>query len=463
MKKNIVYTLHRLFLFLSVAYSGVAVSLFIIFGPFQTEIFGHKISFTSLINPIRISLGLFILSFIIWVSGTEKGRSAFTGLLKKGWSIFQTGGLTSTNRIYWIDNLRTLAILLVVFGHTNNTEAEIGNVVTYIYSFHMPLFFFISGLTFYPERYKRPKEFLFKKISTLLVPYCFFSLLGFGLFMITNHSYFSLPVIGDSLFRIAFADTDLLNFGYDGPLWFLPCLFLVEVELYFISYLKKKAQIGAIGLLVVLGFIVGPKFRYIPWTAAGSFVALLFCWLGFLLKDKITSLDHSSKLGIILGGITVSLLFCYLNGGVSMAIDAYGNPLYFLLSALGGISYVVLLTTHTRPNRMMRYIGMNSIIIFGLHGHLLFFVIPKIKAWVNLTPLYALIPLTGFDRLNPLIVVLNNFSISLLLTLAQVGFLCLLAPIFNKKLYFLLGRKKPKVTVSEEIPLAVTPAPPMAG
>ena len=108
------------------------------------------------------------------------------------------------------------------------------------------------------------------------MPYFFFSFLGFGLLMITNHSYFSLPIIGDSLFRIAFADTDLLNFGYDGPLWFLPCLFLVEMEFYFISFLKKGTQIGVIGLLVVLGFIVGPRLRYIPWTAAGSFVALLF-------------------------------------------------------------------------------------------------------------------------------------------------------------------------------------------
>ena len=78
-----------------------------------------------------------------------------------------------------------------------------------------------------------------------------------------------------------------------------------------------------------------------------------------------------------------------------MAIDVYGNPLYFLLSALGGIGYVVLLTTYTKPNRLLSYIGMNSIIIFGLHGHLLFFVIPKIKALVNYAPLFPY----PFDRL----------------------------------------------------------------
>lgn len=192
----------------------------------------------------------------------------------------------------------------------------------------------------------------------------------------------------------------------------------------------------------------GHQFRYIPWTAEGSFVSLLFYGFGFLVKDKILSLDYSSKLKIIFGGITVSIIFCYLNEGVGMAIAVYGNPLYFLLSALGGICYVVLLITYTKPNRLLSLIGMNSIIIFGLHGHLLFFVIPKINALVNLAALYSLFPLTGFDRLNPLIIVLNNFFISLLLTLAQVGFLCLLAPIFNKKLYFLLGRKKPKLISS---------------
>lgn len=85
MKKNLFFTLHRLFLFLSIAYIGIALILLAIFGPTKTEIFGHKISFTSLINPIRISLGLILLSFIFWALGTDKGRSAVTGLLKKPW------------------------------------------------------------------------------------------------------------------------------------------------------------------------------------------------------------------------------------------------------------------------------------------------------------------------------------------------------------------------------------------
>lgn len=47
-------------------------------------------------------------------------------------------------RIKWIDILRAIAIIFVVIGHTL-TEGE---VQTYFYSFHIPLFFFISGMLF---------------------------------------------------------------------------------------------------------------------------------------------------------------------------------------------------------------------------------------------------------------------------------------------------------------------------
>ena len=139
------------------------------------------------------------------------------------------------------------------------------------------------------------------------------------------------------------------------------------------------------------------------------------------------------------------------------------ESLIFSMSALGGIGYVILLTTYTKPNRILSYIGMNSIIIFGLHGHVLFFIIPKIKTFFNLSTLYTLIPLARLNWLDSIIIVLNKSIISLLLTSAQIVFLCLLIPIFNNRLYFLLGRKKPKMTNPSEVPNVVTPTPPGMG
>ncbi len=52
------------------------------------------------------------------------------------------------NRVEYIDSLRGFAILLVVMGHliqTNYRDGFVHPIFNIIFSFHMPLFFFISG------------------------------------------------------------------------------------------------------------------------------------------------------------------------------------------------------------------------------------------------------------------------------------------------------------------------------
>ena len=68
-------------------------------------------------------------------------------------------------RIDWIDMLRGLAIVCVILGHrqygTSGFLAEY--FVPEIYSFHIPLFFFVSGLVFSVSKYNNFGEFLVKK------------------------------------------------------------------------------------------------------------------------------------------------------------------------------------------------------------------------------------------------------------------------------------------------------------
>lgn len=68
-------------------------------------------------------------------------------------------------RIDALDTAKGLGILLVVFGHAwrGNYAAGLGisdpvfeSVDRAIYSFHMPLFFFLSGLLFWETLQKRP-------------------------------------------------------------------------------------------------------------------------------------------------------------------------------------------------------------------------------------------------------------------------------------------------------------------
>lgn len=75
-----------------------------------------------------------------------------------------------------VDILKGIAILLVVIGHFSPVQ----QVENFIYSFHMPLFFFLSGITFWysfgkkinKENIKQllPKM-LAKRVCSLCLPY----------------------------------------------------------------------------------------------------------------------------------------------------------------------------------------------------------------------------------------------------------------------------------------------------
>ena len=55
----------------------------------------------------------------------------------------------STKRIDWIDSLRGVAMIAIILGHPSDNP---GWLTALCYSFHVPLFFMISGALFHPEK-----------------------------------------------------------------------------------------------------------------------------------------------------------------------------------------------------------------------------------------------------------------------------------------------------------------------
>lgn len=76
-------------------------------------------------------------------------------------------------RIDWIDLTKGIAIFLMVCGHTS-IPLSISN---WIWSFHMPLFFIISGILFNATKYPNFNLFIKKRGKTLIIPYIIFSLI----------------------------------------------------------------------------------------------------------------------------------------------------------------------------------------------------------------------------------------------------------------------------------------------
>jgi fucose 4-O-acetylase-like acetyltransferase len=125
----------------------------------------------------------------------------------------------ASQRVLTIDIAKGVGILLVVVGHNAVFRDGAHTLYEAVYLFHMPLFFFLSGLTF---RLAPLGATAGKRARSLLVPY--FAMGGVALVA-------ALMAGGAGQ---AFAELRGLLYGTGHtirfvPLWFLPCLFLVSV------------------------------------------------------------------------------------------------------------------------------------------------------------------------------------------------------------------------------------------
>lgn len=92
-------------------------------------------------------------------------------------------------KLNFIDISKAIGIILVVVGHyyPDNAPIYYDSFRSYIYTFHMPLFLFLSGCMFV---YTRKKESVFctlkRKLNRLAIPYLIVSVLIIGLKLVTQ-------------------------------------------------------------------------------------------------------------------------------------------------------------------------------------------------------------------------------------------------------------------------------------
>lgn len=154
--------------------------------------------------------------------------------------------------------LTLFAMTLVVIGHSDITnDFKDLWIYNWVYSFHMPLFFFISGslfaLTMTQDRMKQTPfiEFIKKKAIRLLIPFIFINTIIFSIkaFVIRDSSLMQNPIEPtlESLLDATF-------FHPIGFMWFLPCLFVIflfSFPLY--KYFKiRNLKLGEVILFIVI-------------------------------------------------------------------------------------------------------------------------------------------------------------------------------------------------------------------
>jgi hypothetical protein len=295
MQKNIFLFFHKLILFLGIGYIGTALSVFIIFGPIETKIFGNRISLTSLANPIRISLGLYLLGFIFKALGTYKDGSIIPGLLKKLWLMVKTGGERvielnpserGTGHRRWIEPLCLILVFWSIFFFIHRNTADVAGFAD-TYGYVSEAVRLSQGHFYEPEQV-----------------YSFFGLpeeaekthpLGYT----EKGSQGTVPTypFGYPLMMAAFIKV----FGLQGAYWVTP---LLAAGTILLTYWLGRAYLGRLGGVIAAGFVLFlPNFlhsSFFPMSdvPATFFSALALVFLLVLRPSRLADLLLGASLGV---------------------------------------------------------------------------------------------------------------------------------------------------------------------
>jgi len=168
-------------------------------------------------------------------------------------------------RLLYVDVMKAVGIVLVVAGHTISSSHRL------LYSFHMPLFFFISGMTFKPKPYR---AFLRSRAGTLLLPYVtYVGLVTAGL-MVSGAVPWR-PALASALFG-----GDHLV-GWLAAAWFPTCLMLALA-----AYAALRLRFGVGSIAMIIAAVSALSLSYLvsglslPFAAASAPMAFVFLWLG---------------------------------------------------------------------------------------------------------------------------------------------------------------------------------------
>ncbi|AZH31399.1 acyltransferase family protein [Paenibacillus sp. M-152] len=259
----------------------------------------------------------------------------------------------------WIDIVRSILIILVVFGHSAFIQYY-SNWHAVIYWFHMPAFFFLSGYVFKPkESYTRQAKLITKR---LLIPYVIIVVvITFYRYMLTPMS----PDIWDELWNIVLGGRFID--GFYAPVWFITCLW--ATQLIYTAVLKLPK--GYMWLLILVMFTTA-HFQPSSWKLPGSIDLSLYAILFYALGHQIKWIVNWYC--CTLGALSF-LFFYYLarQQSISFALDMKQHVLngkFDLLIPLSGILMIIgigkVLERITFGDIFVP-IGKESLIIMYLH------------------------------------------------------------------------------------------------
>jgi fucose 4-O-acetylase-like acetyltransferase len=303
--------------------------------------------------------------------------------------------INQSKRIVELDFFKGIAIILVVVGHfvlTNWADScDKHPVYTWIYSFHMPLFFFISGYLMSLSNRGLSSKTVKKKTLALMLPFLVWSFVLAPLFA-GNQVYFSLD--------------EFLN--PNTKYWFVYLLWFYSIIYYICNSIYKKSVVGGTIMLVIIACSLGVALYYFPCELFSRGLQFLPIYIYGAVAKKVnlqdkSLLDNSLILSVLFVLFVVASL-CYMK----MESAAFNKLMKLIASA--SICSIILYYVRIRAiisidswgkylTQPIIYAGKNSIVVYLTH-FLFLNVLPfHLKSLNLLCPFWAFIIALFFSLL----------------------------------------------------------------
>lgn len=269
-----------------------------------------------------------------------------------------------------------MAIIWIIWYHTDHPN---------IGPYENAIFFFLSGIFF---KRREIKEFVVRKVNTLIIPFVFFYLLYYP-FRIIVHLWdnrtlegFRWSCIFDVFSVVPQSDYLFVNV----PLWFLLCLFSIQLIYYFVDMLPRWVII-----LLIAGSLIF-KDTLLGFASPLMFNNALY-WGGFYALGAITGRKYMNVLGSWSGRLSAigvaTVIFILAWFALEQHWSDFADNIFEHIKVLMFI-YVIIAIFSIFNNKKyldwLRFYGNNTLLVLGMH---IMVLIPLIRICYLLTRMHS--------------------------------------------------------------------------
>ncbi len=270
-------------------------------------------------------------------------------------------------RIDNIDYAKTLCIFLMVVGHWTWNDT----LYNYIYSFHMPAFFIISGFLF------KPRNWAYTFIS-FLIPICSISVIMgacqyFFLDLDTRDVTWQQVLFGIIHYRF---DTRYYFFSGEWFIWSLVALRFLFGDIRHLSFMRKQTVYIPLAIITIIymmlePYIINENSEYLKYTVERAIPSLPFFCIGLYLRNINWKPQNISPYVYALF-MVLAIVLPLISGRNDIFFNEYnGTYLLFFINATTTTLLMLYVFSFLPTSSIVKTISNGTIIIIGTNVVLL--------------------------------------------------------------------------------------------